>query len=385
MTIRNDSFQTHLSGVEVSFQTLTGKIYNKECHTEIEEIVYKTLQTAASKKPLVTMASGDILPRVNRIRDLTNKRLLLAFTYDLALHNNQIQKANLIFAKLKKMEENLTPLQRDLKFNLTLEQSSTSESITLSDIFKSVVLWGLAIGTVAAIGMTLGKAISTLAYPPITRFNRITGSNPIIDSNSIIGSNHLATRTVDLSTSVLRAVELHSPGNVVITSSEPKQYLEMTADDNLLNYLKPHVNDQSLILSIQNGIAISTSKPISYHLHIPHTALNKLVVSGSGSMQVDRLETEKLKCKITGQARITINNGHVTEQTVTISGQGTYSAPDFQAKHSIIDISGQGNARVHTKQSLDVDISGMGECIYSGAPQQIQKSVSGMGRILSVN
>lgn len=54
---------------------------------------------------------------------------------------------------------------------------------------------------------------------------------------------------------------------------------------------------------------------------------------------------------------------------------------NFQVENSHIVVSGQGNARIHTNQSLNATISGMGSCTYSGAPPQIQRQISGMGHI----
>jgi hypothetical protein len=240
-----------------------------------------------------------------------------------------------------------------------------------------------------AIPLALATLVACLAaIPGFLRCGvTITSSNTSSNSGikNIMGSNHIATRRVDLSTAVLRAVELHTIGNVVITYSEHGQYVEMTGDDNLLDYLTPRVNGQGLILGVQEGVSINTKNPISYHLHIPHMALNRLTVSGSGSVQVDRLETEKLDCRISGQATVTINNGHVAQQRVQISGQGTYNnSSDFRAENSHVSISGQGSARVQAAQSLNVTISGMGRCLYSGIPQHIQQHISGIGYVAHV-
>lgn len=233
-----------------------------------------------------------------------------------------------------------------------------------------------------AIPLALATLIACLvAIPGFLRLGVTITTSSNIGNTNIEGSNQEASRTVDLNAAILRGVELRSMGNVVIHYTEQEQYLEMTADDNLLGYLTHHEDGQNLILNLQEGVSISTRNPIFYHLYIPHMALNRLVVSGSGSMHVDRLETDEFSCRISGQARITINNGHATRQNIVISGQGRYHAPNFQVENSHIVISGQGNARVHTNQSLNVQISGTGSCIYSGTPRQIQQQISGMGSL----
>ncbi|MBI3508256.1 MAG: DUF2807 domain-containing protein [Chlamydiia bacterium] len=197
-------------------------------------------------------------------------------------------------------------------------------------------------------------------------------------SPSIIGSNHLVTRRVDLDNAVLHDIELHAFGNVIVTYTEGEQYLEITADDNVIDYLMPHVDGQKLILSPQEQI--STKRPISYRLYIPHHQLNSLIVFGSGSIQLDQLETEKLHCQISGQGAINIKSGHAVQQTVEISGQASYNAARFQTDHSQITLFGQCQAHVHADQSLHITISGMGSCTYSGNPR-VQQDISGMGYV----
>ena len=199
----------------------------------------------------------------------------------------------------------------------------------------------------------------------------------------IKGSNHLATRKIDLSAVILQAVELRSMGNVSVTYEEQEQYVRITGDDNLLDYLTPRLKGRMLIMGPSGRVSISSKNPISYHLHISNLALNKLSLSGSGSIEVAQIETQKLKCQISGQGTVSIHQGHTHRQTIAISGQGSYRASNFKAKNSQINISGQGNARVHTSQSLDVTISGMGSCIYYGAPLQIHQQISGIGDITS--
>ena len=94
---------------------------------------------------------------------------------------------------------------------------------------------------------------------------------------------------------------------------------------------------------------------------------------------MDRLETESLTCKISGQANVYIRHGNAARQTVEISGQGHYEATDFSVQDSQITISGQGMAWIRSKESLDMTISEMGSCSYLGNPR-IKQRVSGLGQ-----
>jgi hypothetical protein len=205
----------------------------------------------------------------------------------------------------------------------------------------------------------------------------------ISDSNivEVKGSGQDATRIIDLSTNRFDGINLQTVGNLVVTHSAQKQSLEITADDNLLDYLTAQVNNNKLELGTQNGFSISTRNDVSYHLYVSDFALNRIVLSGQGSIEIERLRTQDLSCLISGSGNIRINDGNATKQTIEISGSGEYDAFRFQAEHSNVKISGSGKAFIHTNQSLDVEISGSGTCTYSGHPNEIIKEISGSGSI----
>lgn len=211
-------------------------------------------------------------------------------------------------------------------------------------------------------------------------FNRTITVNHS-NTQHIAGSGQIQTRKINLDGVALGAIAVQNIGDVHISASEKGQYLVMSADDNLLDYLTPQVNGQKITLGLKKGVSISTKNPIKYKLFLPQNQINELTVSGSSSIQVTSLVTEKFKCKISGQGDVTINNGRVNHQTVEISGQGTYNAPYLNTNHSKITISGQGNAYVHASQSLNVKINGQGSCVYSGKPSNIVQQISGQGKI----
>jgi hypothetical protein len=59
-------------------------------------------------------------------------------------------------------------------------------------------------------------------------------------------------------------------------------YVEITVDDNLIEYLKPHKAGEALVLQVQEKASFKTAQPISYHIHLPLAALNTFAVSGQG-------------------------------------------------------------------------------------------------------
>jgi Putative auto-transporter adhesin, head GIN domain len=72
--------------------------------------------------------------------------------------------------------------------------------------------------------------------------------------------------------------------------------------------------------------------------------------------------------------------GKADEQTVEISGTGTYLAENLESREVNIDVAGAGSAIVNAKEKLDAEISGIGSVEYVGHPR-VQQSVSGVGQV----
>lgn len=253
--------------------------------------------------------------------------------------------------------------------------SSTERECSLTEVLKRILL---------AVPLILATLISYLASIPgfltcMCNSQTIYISGNSWNSNVIVGSNVLATKRFNIDASNnLRAIELRGTGDVTIVLTERDHFVELKADNNLLDCLEPRIENQSLVLS--NKTSFRTNNPISYRMHLPAAALGSLIVSGSGSLQVESLKIETLRCEISGSGNVVIG-GQATSQEITISGSGDYRSSEFQVQNSRVNISGAGDAYIHTNRRLDVNISGAGTCRYSGNPPEIHPSITGAGSI----
>jgi Putative auto-transporter adhesin, head GIN domain len=100
----------------------------------------------------------------------------------------------------------------------------------------------------------------------------------------------------------------------------------------------------------------------------------KIDVSGAGNINLN-LETEKLNVDVSGAGNITLQ-GKATSQNYDMSGTSNIKAFDLVGQNVSMDISGTSNAKVHAKNSLDVDISGTGAVRYRGNPSNVRSSDS---------
>lgn len=211
------------------------------------------------------------------------------------------------------------------------------------------------------------------------------------------GSGSLVTETRRVSG--FDAVELSGIGTLIIEQGSAEA-LEITADENIMPYLRSEVVGANLQLGTDEFINLLPSSDITYHLTVKNlttietsglgniemesldTDQLKLAISGSGTMKIGDLSAKMLSLEISGMGDVYLS-GEVEDQRIKISGTGNYQAGDLFSRTAVIDISGSGSAEIWAADNLDLDISGMGDLSYYGEPI-LNTDISGMGNIKSL-
>ena len=214
------------------------------------------------------------------------------------------------------------------------------------------------------------------------RFTDVRGSgNVVTESRSMPGFN---------------AVELSGIGTLIIEQGA-RESLEITAEDNLMNYLRSDVSGSRLQLGVKEFVNIHPTKDIVYRLTVKN--LNQIESSGLGKVEIKKLETDNLTLEISGSGRATIDNlqaktlnleisglgdisanGSAKDQHVEISGAGNFNAPNLASETAKVEISGTGNAILWVRDMLDIELSGAGKVHYYGSPV-LNTDISGAGEV----
>lgn len=106
-----------------------------------------------------------------------------------------------------------------------------------------------------------------------------------------------------------------------------------------------------------------------------------LTLSGSGTIKLDDLKSERLKTIISGSGNVEVNgNGTAEDLSINISGSGGFKGADFGAQDVTVRISGSGNAYIQCNNSLIARVLGSGSIYYKGNPR-IDQSVGGSGQV----
>jgi hypothetical protein len=211
------------------------------------------------------------------------------------------------------------------------------------------------------------------------------------------GSGELATIMRPLP--AINAVELDGIGRLIIQQGD-RTSLEITAENNLINYLKTVPKGTSLHIYIEDHVNLRPTSDIIYRLTVKD--LRRITVGGLGQIEVKPLRVDQLDIRLSGNNSVMIEDlaagrfsleasglggieisGAVDSQDVRISGMGNYGAGSLQSRKARVEISGAGSALVWVTEEMDADLSGAGSIQYYGSPV-VSADISGAGSVTSL-
>jgi len=182
-----------------------------------------------------------------------------------------------------------------------------------------------------------------------------------------------------------------------------KQSVEIVAKSSTLDELVTEVKNRELVIRFKTKNMLwkdfETGK-IEIYITVPdisaltvsgsgdilndgpiNSRILSLTLSGSGSIKLDDLKTERLTSNISGSGNILVDgDGDAQDLSVNISGSGGFKGEDFETEDATIRISGSGNAYIHCNNSLVAKIIGSGSVFYNGNPR-IDQSIGGSGQV----
>jgi len=108
-----------------------------------------------------------------------------------------------------------------------------------------------------------------------------------------------------------------------------------------------------------------------------------LRITGSGDMDLE-LDYQTINTKITGSGNMDLR-GLCDEFDYTISGSGDINSFDLISNHGFVDITGSGDTEVFVNEFLSVKITGSGDVLFKGNPDEIISDITGSGDLRDVN
>lgn len=211
------------------------------------------------------------------------------------------------------------------------------------------------------------------------------------------GSGNIVSESRQVSN--FERIILNGSGEVIVTQGG-SETLNIETDDNVMKHLEVEVENGALKLGFKPGVSVFSYTRLVFYVGVDD--LNGLTISGSGDIEADSLQTERLEATISGSGDIQITElnadsvvanisgsgeinlfGEITAQDVNISGSGKYLAGEVCSSSVRVGVSGSGDATVCAVDTLDSNISGSGSVNYYGRPS-VNSQSSGSGRLNSL-
>jgi len=186
----------------------------------------------------------------------------------------------------------------------------------------------------------------------------------------------------------------------VILKQDSSFSLNITADDNLLKYIKTTVSGD--MLRIRSKHSFCNAGPIIIKLGIKN--LNQLEAAGAVEVESDgTIHAGDFRLRLSGVTKVTMDlnaanvstggsgstelnlKGQASSLDIDMSGDGKVHAFDFVVGSCQIESSGASASEINVLNSLSVHSSGASEVKYKGNPSNVSNSKSGASSVEKVN
>ncbi len=152
--------------------------------------------------------------------------------------------------------------------------------------------------------------------------------------------------------------------------------LSVTTDENLLSNIETKVNGNVLEIDIHGQI--SPTHGVKIVLTSP--SLGGADLSGAVKLEATGLSGERFTLETSGATKVTLA-GQSTRLVASLTGASKLDADMLQTEEVEVAVTGAGKADVTATKSVRAAITGAGRVTYGGNPPQVQKKVTGAGKI----
>jgi hypothetical protein len=189
------------------------------------------------------------------------------------------------------------------------------------------------------------------------------GRNPGGPSHWVRGSGTLATESWDVDGFSGIVV---SGGARLIVERTGTDSLTVTAEDNILPYLRAEVAAGRLVLGPRRGVDISPTREIVYR--VTCRELSGIFLSGASHAEATGIDRDTFLADLSG-ASVLVASGRADDQVVHASGASQCRAAELASRTAIVELSGASHGTVRVSERLVADASGGSALDYIGDPE----------------
>ena len=189
-------------------------------------------------------------------------------------------------------------------------------------------------------------------------------------------------------------------GDVIIVNDE-NQFVEVHAQQNVMDALKIESDGGTLKIRTQGGKSIGKYDGLTYYVHMP--LLERVVIGGKGTVKGADVTGDRFTCKLAADGKLELTGldvsyaeviiteagkvlltGESDKTDVGLGSAGHAQCFDLRSKECNTQLKGNGIIEVTALNKLDVVLSGSGTIYYKGDPAELTKNINGSGILVRV-
>lgn len=207
----------------------------------------------------------------------------------------------------------------------------------------------------------------------VSQVDSVFGKTVSFSWGKIQGSGVSKTESREISD--FESLDISGALNVEVTAGSTYQ-VEVTADDNLLEFIKTEVKGNQL--KVYSNKSFSAKTKVSVKISMPE--INGLDVSGASNVDLTEVKSENFDLNVSGASKVKISGESLTVDA-DVSGASRIDAENFKAKTVRAEASGASNGTFSVVEKLVAEASGAANIRYVGEPQEVSKNSSGAGSV----
>ncbi|NNJ10102.1 hypothetical protein EKD04_007165 [Chloroflexales bacterium ZM16-3] len=173
----------------------------------------------------------------------------------------------------------------------------------------------------------------------------------------------------------VRAVEFGAFGSLEIVQGD-EEGLTLLGQGNILPHIISEVDGDTMRISVDGSV----DPTYGLQMRLRVRELRSIVAGGAGGISASGISGDSLSISVVGANTVTVA-GVVREQTVTLSGAGSYDGSALASQRATVTIDGFADAVVRVEEQLLANISGNGSVEYFGEPRVID-NITGLGQVM---
>lgn len=154
--------------------------------------------------------------------------------------------------------------------------------------------------------------------------------------------------------------------------------LTIYSDENIIQGVITELQDDTLRISLNKSIKISSDTPIRLTLNA--NSVNNIVLLGNTTFNAENLIRDNFNLYSNGNTKAKLS-GKLTMLNLSMHGQSELNAEQLQSQDVNLDVHGQTSTIIYAKNSLNINATGNNKITYYGSPENIVKTITGNNQI----